>query len=373
MKKGYEKKENKEKECHIDFPYEYIAKEIKDTYSASGQREDNKKSLNNNPQATMSDVAAKKGEENETTQSEDQKHQQTSNTSTSDKSKESLQPSHTFIDYNLNTDAQEQMSIVYTEVTQNGEHLDPKVKWFNTCKDIVTQGKTKNNNIPYLRYKKLITYDRSEIEALRNTYHLFRFYIDNEKIDTPLSICVFGPPGSGKSFAVEQIIESIGKENDKRIFKFNLSQMKEDDLAHVFHQIRDAGLEKKLPIVFFDEFDSTIGDKGTLGWIKHFLAPMQDGKFLDDKGRTHVIGRAIFIFAGGTYHCMNELKTAKAVTKDKTKKIPDFLSRLKGYIDIIGPNPMNNTDDTFGCKLRRATLLRSLLEKKWIYNKKMFE
>jgi hypothetical protein len=273
-------------------------------------------------------------------------------------------PSNTDIDCCLNNDGQKKFNIVYTEVTKSGGHVDPNVKWFNACKEIVTTGKTENVNIPYLRYKKLITYDRSEIEALRNTYHLFRSYIDSERIDKPLSICVFGPPGSGKSFAVEQIISSIGEAKDKRIFKFNLSQMKEDELANIFHQIRDAGLKKKLPIVFFDEFDSTTAEKGQLGWIKYFLAPMQDGEFLDDKGHTHVIGRAIFIFAGGTYHCMNELKNAKEIADDKTKKVPDFLSRLKGYIDISGPNSRDKSNDVFGYKLRRATLLRSLLENK---------
>ena len=37
----------------------------------------------------------------------------------------------------------------------------------------------------------------------------------------------------------------------------------------------------------------------TYGWLRYFLAPMQDGKFLQGE-MAHPIGKAIFVFAGGT-------------------------------------------------------------------------
>jgi hypothetical protein len=43
-------------------------------------------------------------------------------------------------------------------------------------------------------------------------------------------------------------------------------------------------------------------------------------------------------------------------------KATDFLSRLRGFVDILGPNQMNDDDQTF--VLRRALLLRALLRQK---------
>ena len=62
--------------------------------------------------------------------------------------------------------------------------------------------------------------------------------------------------------------------------------------------MRDLGLSGKLPLVFWDEFDTALEGQ-PLGWLRYFLAPMQDGAFQDGQ-ITHPIGRAIFVFAGGT-------------------------------------------------------------------------
>jgi len=231
----------------------------------------------------------------------------------------------------------------YTIIGQIIKDLNNKETLASLCKQIITNGKPSDNAVPFLRYGELITYDKLEIEQLRNTRYLFRSYINGDlKMTTPLSICVFGPPGSGKSFAVKQIaaineIIHIGdKTPDKVVLEFNVSQMdSKKDLTRAFQQIRDVKLKGNMPIVFFDEFDSTV-DNAELYWLKYFLAPMQDGKFTDE-GFTHDIGTAIFIFAGGTHTCMDEFKE-KVEKVSAEKKAGDFLSRLRGYIDILGPN-----------------------------------
>jgi hypothetical protein len=49
------------------------------------------------------------------------------------------------------------------------------------------------------------------------------------------------------------------------------------DLTAAFHQAQDRALAEEVPLVFFDEFDSSL-NKEPYGWLKYFLAPMEDGK-----------------------------------------------------------------------------------------------
>jgi len=217
------------------------------------------------------------------------------------------------------------------------------------------------DQVPTARFGYLKTFDRGEIEGYRSICNLMDQYISCPGSSRPLSIAVFGPPGSGKSFGVTQIAESIAP-GEIRKLEFNLSQFaSRDDLVAAFHNVRDVTLDKKLPLVFFDEFDSDLN--GTLGWLKYFLSPMQDGEFRD-REQTHPIGRAIFVFAGGTADRFEtfsrEPKSVEITDRERKEfaaaKGPDFLSRLRGYVDIKGPNPVGTADSLF--ILRRALILR---------------
>jgi len=93
--------------------------------------------------------------------------------------------------------------------------------------------------------------------------------------------------------------------------------------------------------VFFDEFDSPF--EGKLGWLKYFLSPMQDGTFRDGES-VHPIGKSIFVFAGGinsTFAAFSQdgLKGQEKEQEFKNAKVPDFISRLCGYVNILGPRP----------------------------------
>lgn len=151
---------------------------------------------------------------------------------------------------------------------------------------------------------------------------------------------------------------SVADKDTIEKFDFNLSQWESPrDLAVALHRVRDSALRGKVPLVFFDEFDSKLDVVG-LGWLKYLLAPMQDGVF-SDGNFTHQIGRAIFVFAGGTRHTFEEFREL-AESQDADVKAPDFLSRLRGRVDVFGADPLRDA-----MIMRRAILLRSLLLRKF--------
>jgi hypothetical protein len=230
---------------------------------------------------------------------------------------------------------------------------------------VARYGLTKLGSAPVGNFGKLETADRQEIESFRSISNLLRQYVNDRQQVKPISIAVFGPPGAGKSFGVEEVATSIAGEQLK-ILKFNLSQFtRPEELISAFHLVRDQGLNGKLPLAFFDEFDVTF--EQPLGWLRFLLSPMQDGEFTES-GATHPIGRAIFVFAGGTRPNFAEFTHPLTLTEDDPERIafaaakgPDFVSRLRGHVDIMGPNPVSAEDKMY--PIRRAILLRSLIRK----------
>ncbi|MCU0856836.1 MAG: RyR domain-containing protein [Pontiellaceae bacterium] len=221
------------------------------------------------------------------------------------------------------------------------------------AEEIVLRGPEKAmRRAPCAQYEKYTTYDRDEIERINSLRNLITNYIEGRH-PRPLSIAVFGQPGSGKSFAIKQLAQTLFPEANNEV-TFNLSQFESlQDLHNAFHQVRDMALSGNVPLIFWDEFDST-----DLRWLKDFLAPMQDGEF-SEHGRNHPVGRAIFVFAGGTAHSFAEFSATHE--KNKDAKAPDFISRLRGYMDIKGPNKTSANDQQY--VIRRALLLRNFLIK----------
>ena len=214
--------------------------------------------------------------------------------------------------------------------------------------------------VPWGQFGDLLTVDRQEIESYRSIRNLVAEYSVQKQVKRPLSIAVFGAPGSGKSFGVTELAKALLGDQIQPI-TFNLSQFDSDEeLLSALHQVRDIGLSGKIPLVFWDEFDTALAQT-PLGWLRYFLAPMQDGKFQEGQ-ISHPIGKAIFVFAGGTSASMEEFN--KDGDKDfKAAKGPDFVSRLKGYINVLGPNPVKGRGGDPYSIIRRAILLRSCLKR----------
>ncbi len=221
-------------------------------------------------------------------------------------------------------------------------------------------------DVPQGRFGHLLTVDRREIESFRAIHALVAEYLSKERQRRPLSIAVFGAPGSGKSFGIAQVAQSLTP-GRVEVLEFNLSQLEgPHEIPDALHRVRDVTLGGRIPLVFWDEFDTSLDDR-PLGWLRYFLAPMQDGAFRQGQV-VHPIGRSIFVFAGGTSHRMEDFGADLSPEASRAAKVPDFISRLKGYVDILGPNPPELDADRREISdpyyvIRRAILLRSILER----------
>jgi len=221
--------------------------------------------------------------------------------------------------------------------------------------------------VPTASFGRLITADRQEIESFRAITNLLNEYFRTPQTK-PWCIGVFGPHGSGKAFAATQVAERAAKGRPVIRLEYNLSQFTDiQTLSTAFQTIRDHTLAGKLPMVFFDTFDAAFGVK--LGWLRHFLNSMQRGKFLDN-GKEHPLGNAVFFFIASSYSTFAEFAEpidSPADDSDReafyAAKGPDFISSLRGYIDILGSDCADPKEDRM-YPIRRALLLRALLEKR---------
>lgn len=213
-------------------------------------------------------------------------------------------------------------------------------------------------HVPLGRFGNLLTVDRREIESFRSISALVGQYTGKARPKRPLNIAVFGAPGSGKSFGIVEVADSL-LPGQIKVIEFNLSQFSDPGaLLGALHQVRDVGLSGSIPLVFWDEFDSMLNDQ-PLGWLRHFLAPMQDGRFQEGQV-SHPIGRSIFVFAGGVNERLDQFDKGRGDEKFREAKGPDFVSRLKGFVNILGPNRTKGANDPYYV-IRRAILLRSIL------------
>jgi hypothetical protein len=228
--------------------------------------------------------------------------------------------------------------------------------------------------VPTAKIGKVFVTNRKELEDLRTLRELIRNYIASPTISTPLAIAVFGKPGSGKSFAIKELANELAGDPKKLPLTFNLSQFANANaLLGALQRVQDESSTGSVPLVFWDEFDTNFQTR--FGWLRYFLAPMQDGQF-QDGAVTHNVGRSIFVFAGGICETMQDFRREmEAAKKDKHSplrdaKLSDFISRLKGYVDVPDlnyPHDVDPKEKTLpsldpAIVLRRAHLLRYFLK-----------
>ncbi|MGW4891083.1 hypothetical protein ACWEQL_02270 [Kitasatospora sp. NPDC004240] len=208
---------------------------------------------------------------------------------------------------------------------------------------------------PIGQFGKLIVVERNEIEQMRIVQNAITNYQKSATLSAhPLALAVFGKPGSGKSYAVKQLTTHPKLE----FIPFNLSQFDSPrDLVGALHKIRDLALSGKIPVAFWDEFDTTL-ESVHLGWLRYFLAPIQDGSFREAE-TVHRIGTSIFVFAGGTADTYEQF-SSNAMEATELKG-PDFVSRLQGFVNVSGPEGDPTRDPQVA--LRRALIFNAMLRR----------
>jgi len=208
------------------------------------------------------------------------------------------------------------------------------------------------------RFGVLSTFAAAETAQLISLRDLVVRYVSDPYPVRPLSWAVFGPPGSGKSIAVKQICAEANQQLSENVrlplTVVNMTQVPSaGDVGRALARLAGEQDEATVPVVFFDEFDAP-RNGALFGWLAWFLAPMQDGELLHE-GAMVRLKRSVYVFAGGTAATMAEFASNESLEAFRFAKGPDFVSRLRGFLNVEGPNSAPR-------ELRRALILRKALE-----------
>lgn len=230
-----------------------------------------------------------------------------------------------------------------SSASHNFGYMDVILEVVHYLKEEVSR-KSGFENLRMFNVGHLRTTDPAEIGPVLTLQTVMDSYVTKESYQRPLCMGVFGPPGSGKSFAVKEVARVVGAKFDQDpfdFFEFNLTQFAEpDEINSAIDLIRASVAKGKVPITFWDEFDCRY-DGHEFGYLRYFLPSMQDGVTYVH-GIPYYIGRSIFVFAGGvktSWQGMEDLLTTTSPQElqlAKTLKIPDFMSRLRVVLDIDG-------------------------------------
>lgn len=124
---------------------------------------------------------------------------------------------------------------------------------------------------------------------------------------------LIGSPGSGKTFLVEQLAESVGLE----FLEFNITTMSSyNEITSCFESIVERQESTKgIVLAYFDEINAMIGGTQVYG---SFLTPMEKGVFTRKGGRRFHMAPCAWIFSG----------TERPELGNPSDKGADFVSRL---------------------------------------------
>jgi hypothetical protein len=226
---------------------------------------------------------------------------------------------------------------------------------------IVLEG-TSRIGIPLARFNRLVLFDRKEIQL----FHTLRTQLEEYLVVSqtkPLSIAMFGPRGSGKTFAALQVVETAAAGKKVRPLIFDLSEFKKpEDLVEAFHQIRDCALDGYTPFAYFKNFDISFLES-SFAWLPHLLPVMTNGWFFDGAVR-RPIGRALLFFGTSAMRSFAAFRrhAEASLSQVDSRAVHDFIGCLQGFVDMAGFNRGGVGDKMY--LFQRAVVLHALLEER---------
>ena len=211
-------------------------------------------------------------------------------------------------------------------------------------------------------FANFVTRNDGFLTHVRDVRDQISIYINKTASKRPLNILLAAPPGSGKSFLIKQIINSLVSKNSNLQVSFEETYIASlenvDELFKIFQRVQSLNLKGKIPVVFFDEIDAQVASSSHV--YSKFLAPMWDGTFYVGKEKLF-LGKCIFFFAGSGLSLEAESRDVLArlaqtqnpipydeyynAWKEKfdechakpsfvTQKLPDFLDRIDSILRI---------------------------------------
>ena len=217
--------------------------------------------------------------------------------------------------------------------------------------DYIRHGRKAIADVPSFACGALLSIEPDEITGFKSIQKLLAEYYAGSNM-LPLALAAFGPYGSGRSFGIKQIARDTARET----LTANISLMSDEkELSRFLFSIRNSALKGSIPLVFIDDFCAE-----RFRWLKHFLSPVLDGQFKDEKG-FHPLGRCVLVFTTTQYATYKEFLANTKDSAFRGAKGDELICSIKGAVNISGCNPASAKDKTV--LIRRAILLRGFVER----------
>jgi len=174
------------------------------------------------------------------------------------------------------------------------------------------------------------TLNYKHARRIHEVIHSIGGYAVDYSLTRPLNFLLLASPGSGKSQLARSIAQRI-KSSPVDLASFNMATMQsKDDLGRVIDAARNMVVDRKLPLIFLDEFDSREA------FYPLLLPLLWDGE-LDVANRDLRLGRCVFFLAGSRPSLPARLNNARDMSDVKPSgqdddKLVDLFSRINGGV-----------------------------------------